>query len=112
MITMITAKDFADRTGSKVIADGTAQYNSLIRAAHVAVQSYLDTKFDFQSNTDLFLLDAGQTGGVIPNRRFKLRLRNGFVRATPAPVLTYGINWSDPTTFQPVPTTDYRVDFL
>ena len=97
MITLITQQDVEERMGLGWVPQAKAVIDSAILAAHLRVQAELDTRFDKQSNEDLFYTDWTKLR-VIPDGFFRLRLKQGFVRTTPTPVVTYGATPDTATT--------------
>jgi hypothetical protein len=90
MFALITQQNVEERMGLGWVPQAKAVIDSAILAAHLRVQAELDTKLDKQTNTDLFYLDWTKLR-VIPDGFFRLRLKNGFLRASPAPIVTYGV---------------------
>jgi hypothetical protein len=90
MIALITQQNVEERMGLGWVPQAKSVIDSAILAAHLRVQAELDTKLDKQSNTELFYLDWTKLR-VIPDGFFRLRLKNGFLRATPAMTVTCGL---------------------
>jgi hypothetical protein len=77
-------------------------------AAQLRVEGELDTGLEKATYTEFFNLDSSVQGAIV-NGEWKLRLENGFVRASPAPVLTYSTTvWGD---YASIDSTDYAIDF-
>lgn len=97
MIALLEPGEVETRLGLNSVPEGAQTLGSAINSAHLRVQSMLDTKFDRTVNTEVFYVSSSKTCGVIPDKRFRLRLKNGFLRASPAPVVTWGESDTDCT---------------
>lgn len=92
MLYLVTQQDVIDRLGVGDVPATLPVISSALKAAHLRVQSELDTKFTKKSNVDVFYLDERLHNGVTPGGFFRLRLRNGFVRSAPAVVVECGLS--------------------
>lgn len=80
---LITLDEVKERMGLNPgnVAQDEALYSGM-RAAHLRVEAEMETVFAEASYTDQFYLDPSYNG-VVPNKMFRLKLRNGFLRSTP-----------------------------
>jgi hypothetical protein len=85
---LITLEELKARMGINpdLSSSDEALYSGMI-ASHLRVQAEMETLFDEGTSTDVFLLDPTYNG-VVPDRMFRLKLRNGFLSA--APTITTG----------------------
>jgi hypothetical protein len=90
MILLVEAGEVETRMGLNSVPEGAPTLGSAITAAHLRVQSLLDTKFVKASYVDTFYVDRNKTCGIVMDGYFRLRLKNGFLRASPVPVVKYG----------------------
>lgn len=85
MVQLVTLEQVSDRMGVGEVPPATPVLTSALNAAHLRIAAELDTKFDrLQAQQEVFYLDDVKHNGIVPEGFFRLRLRNGFVRASPA----------------------------
>lgn len=87
MLYLVDQSEVIERLGVGGMPATVPVIASALKAAHLRMESELDTAFKQQSNVDVFYLDERLHNGVLPGGFFRLRLRNGFVRDTPAVVV-------------------------
>jgi hypothetical protein len=108
MVDIVTLEEVKNRMSLPLAdTDIDAALDSAISSATMLLQSILDTPFAYASNqTDLFLLVDG-TFPVVPNGRFRLRLKRGFVH-TGTLSMVAGYLASELT--ESIPAADFSVD--
>lgn len=97
-VPLVTAQFVVDQMGILDSDDGNTVIDGAILSAQIRIEADLDTLLDKQSNSDVFYLDVDAHNGIQPNGFFKLQLKNGFVRGSPAVTLYYGDTWKTQTT--------------
>lgn len=84
MIHLVTQAEVEDRMGLTA-GSANATILSALNGAHLRVQTELESRLERPAAplVEHFYLDRTKTSGVIPDGMFRLKLRNGFLRADP-----------------------------
>lgn len=90
------------------LGGASATILSAISSAQTFVQSLYDTVLPLQDLLCLFYVDSEAFSGLAPNGFHRLMLTSAFVKASPAPVLTFGKTRA--ACINVMPTSDYLID--
>jgi hypothetical protein len=84
---------------------------SAISGAQLHIASILDSRFDLQTWDCVYYLDSEAFSGLRPNGQYRLEIPSGFVRRDQPLTVGWDTDWRMPNE-QPVPSSDYRLDYV
>lgn len=111
---VVTRDEVRERYSLEDRQDINDKLDSGLKSAHLFFQGSLGTEWEEVSNqTDVFFLNR-ELFPVNPNASFRFRLKRGFVRSSPAPVIKYAVrrrDLTDVTQYTTLDATYYTVDY-
>lgn len=104
----VSLEDLKNRMAIPADLDISDNLESALIAAQLRIEEFLDSQLDKKVHSTIFQLDSDSYSGIQPGGLFRLYLRTGFVRDTPALTVSVSGAWNG--AYNPIAPTDYYID--